>query len=45
MKEIGAKSVCMVCSNCRLQFTEGVAHFQSDVQVRGLSEMVAKAME
>ena len=45
MKEIGAKSVCMVCSNCRLQFTEGVAHFQADVQVRGLSEMVAKAME
>lgn len=45
MKEIGAKSVCMVCSNCRLQFTEGVAHFQADVQVRGLTEMVAKAME
>jgi len=45
MKEIGAKSVCMVCSNCRLQFTEGVAHFNSDVKVRGLSEMVSQALE
>jgi Fe-S oxidoreductase len=45
MKEIGAKSVCMVCSNCRLQFTEGVAHFNSDVKVHGLSEMVAQALE
>jgi Fe-S oxidoreductase len=44
MKDIGAKAVCMVCSNCRLQFTEGVAHFNSDVKVRGLSEMVAKAL-
>jgi len=45
MKAIGADSVTMVCSNCRLQFTESVAHFQSGVKVRGLSEMVAKALE
>ncbi len=45
MKQIGAKSVCMVCSNCRLQFTEGVAHFEAGVQVRGLTEMVAQALE
>ncbi len=45
MKQIGAKAVCMVCSNCRLQFTEGVAHFKADVQVRGLTDMVSKAME
>lgn len=45
MKEIGAKSVCMVCSNCRLQFTDGVAHYKADVQVRGLTDMVSKAME
>jgi len=45
MKDIGAKSVCMVCSNCRLQFTEGVARFGSDVKVRGLSEMVSQALE
>ncbi len=35
----------MVCSNCRLQFVEGVAHFNSDVKVRGLTEMVAQALE
>jgi Fe-S oxidoreductase len=45
MKKNGAQSVCMVCSNCRLQFVDGVAHFKSDVKVRGLSEMVAKALE
>jgi Fe-S oxidoreductase len=45
MKPIGAKAVCMVCSNCRLQFTEGVAHYKADVQVRGLTEMVSKALE
>jgi Fe-S oxidoreductase len=45
MKEIGARSVCMVCSNCRLQFTDGVAHYKSDVQVRGLTDMVSKALE
>lgn len=45
MEQIGAKAVCMVCSNCRLQFTEGVAYHKADVQVRGLTEMVSKAME
>ena len=45
MAAVGAESVSMVCSNCRLQFTEGVAHFESGVKVRGLSEMVAKALE
>lgn len=45
LKAIDAKTVTMVCSNCRLQFTEGVAHFNVDVKVRGLTEMVAEAME
>jgi Fe-S oxidoreductase len=45
MKAIGAKSVCMVCSNCRLQFTEGVAYHKADVQVRGLTDMVSKVLE
>lgn len=45
MKEIGARTVCMVCSNCRLQFTDGVAHFNAGVKVRGLAEMTAKALE
>jgi hypothetical protein len=36
--------VTMVCSNCRLQFTDCVQHFNLDVKVRGLSEMVADAL-
>jgi Fe-S oxidoreductase len=40
-----AKVVTMTCSNCRLQFTDCVAHFGLDVKVAGLSEMVADAME
>ncbi len=45
MKAIGADAVCMVCSNCRLQFTDGVTHYKSGVQVRGLTDMVAKSLE
>lgn len=44
MKKAGTQTVCMTCSNCRLQFSEGVAHYQLDVKVRGLSEMVAEAL-
>ncbi len=40
----GAEAVCMVCSNCRLTFTEGVAHFASPVKVLSLTEMVAQAL-
>lgn len=45
MNKIGAKRVTMTCSNCRLQFTDGVQHFNSEVKVMGLSEMVAEALE
>jgi Fe-S oxidoreductase len=44
LKNVGAKTVTMVCSNCRLQFTDSVAHFNLDVKVRGLSHMVAEAL-
>jgi Fe-S oxidoreductase len=44
IKEVGADTVTMVCSNCRLQFTDCVQHFNLDVKVRGLSEMVADAL-
>ena len=44
LEKVGAKTVCMACSNCRLQFTEGVAHYDMDVKVRGLAEMVAEAL-
>jgi Fe-S oxidoreductase len=45
LKKIGATTVTMTCSNCRLQFTDGVQHFNLDVKVRGLSQMVAEALE
>ena len=45
MKAIGADAVVMSCSNCRLQFTDCVQHFNLDVKVKGLSQMVADALE
>ncbi len=45
MKDVGAKTVTMCCSNCRLQYTDGVEHFHLDLKVRGLSQMVAEALE
>jgi len=44
MREVGAKTVVMSCSNCRLQFTDCVQHFNLDVKVAGLSQMVADAL-
>jgi Fe-S oxidoreductase len=44
MKKVGAKTVVMSCSNCRLQFTDCVQHFNLDVKVAGLSQMVADAL-
>jgi Fe-S oxidoreductase len=44
MQDIQAKSVCMVCSNCRLQFVESLAHFNSTIKVHSLAELVSKAL-
>ncbi len=44
MKQVGAKTVVMSCSNCRLQFTDCVQHFNLDVKVAGLSQLVADAL-
>ncbi len=44
MRDIQAQAVCMVCSNCRLQFVDSLAHFNSTIKVHGLAEMVAKAL-
>ncbi len=41
---VGAKTVAMSCSNCRLQFTDSVDHFKLDWKVTGLAQMVADAM-
>ena len=45
MKKVDAKTVVMSCSNCRLQFVDSVKHFNLDVKVAGLSQMVADALE
>ncbi len=45
IKEIGADTVVMACSNCRLQFTDCVGHFNLDLKVAGLSQIVADALE
>jgi Fe-S oxidoreductase len=44
MRKVGAKTVVMSCSNCRLQFTDCVQHFNLDVKVAGLSQLVADAL-
>jgi len=45
LNKVGAKTVTMTCSNCRLQFTDCVQHFNVDVKVRGLSQLVAESLE
>lgn len=42
--KVGAKTVAMTCSNCRLQFTECVEHYHLDWKIAGLSQMVADAL-
>jgi Fe-S oxidoreductase len=44
VRKVGAKSVAMACSNCRLQFTQGVEHFNLDWKILGLAQMVADAL-
>jgi len=44
IREIEADTVVMACANCRVQFLDGVAHFNSDLKVRGLSRMIAEAL-
>ena len=40
----GADTVVTTCSNCRLQFKEGFAHYKLDTQVTGLAELMAQAI-
>lgn len=44
VNKVGAKTVTMTCSNCRLQFTDCVDHFHLDWKVTGLAQMVADAL-
>lgn len=42
---VGADTITMTCSNCRLQFTDCVDHFKLDWKITGLAQMVADALE
>jgi Fe-S oxidoreductase len=44
VNKVGAKTVTMSCSNCRLQFVDSVGHFDLDWQITGLAQMVADAL-
>jgi Fe-S oxidoreductase len=44
VNNVGAKTVAMSCSNCRLQYTDSIDHFKLDWKVTGLAQMVADAM-
>lgn len=44
VNKVGAETVTMTCSNCRLQFTDCVEHFDLDWKVTGLAQMVADAL-
>jgi Fe-S oxidoreductase len=44
-EKAGADTVVMACSNCRLQFLDGIEHYGSELKIRGLSSMVAEAMQ
>ena len=41
---VGAKTVAMSCSNCRLQFADGITHFNLDWKATGLAQIVADAL-
>jgi Fe-S oxidoreductase len=45
IKNVGADTVVMACSNCRLQFSDCIGHFNLDIKVAGLSQIVAAALE
>jgi Fe-S oxidoreductase len=44
VNRVGARTVAMACSNCRLQFADCIEHFKLDWKVTGLAQMVADAL-
>jgi Fe-S oxidoreductase len=44
VRKAGADTVVMSCSNCRLQFVDGIQHFNLDWKVTGLAQVVADAL-
>ncbi len=45
VNNVGADTVVMTCSNCRLQFLDSVDHFGLKWNVQGLAQMVADLLE
>lgn len=44
VEKVGAQTVSMSCSNCRLQFVDNVEHYHLDWKITGLAQMVADAL-
>lgn len=41
LEETGAKTLVTACANCRIVLEEGLEHYQMDIPVVGLTEMIA----
>jgi Fe-S oxidoreductase len=41
LEETGAKTLVTACANCRIVLEEGLEHYQMDILVVGLTEMIA----
>ena len=42
LEETGAKTLVTACANCRIVLEEGLEHYQMDMPVVGLTEMIAE---
>lgn len=42
LEKTGAKTVVTACANCRILLEEGLEHYQMDIPVVGLTEMIAE---
>jgi Fe-S oxidoreductase len=42
VEKTGAKTIVTACANCRIVMEEGLEHYQMDVPVVGLTEMIAE---
>jgi Fe-S oxidoreductase len=45
LENVGAETVVTACSTCRLQFIDGSKYYNLNIEVRGITEMVAAALD
>ncbi|MCW8888479.1 MAG: heterodisulfide reductase-related iron-sulfur binding cluster, partial [Gammaproteobacteria bacterium] len=45
IEELGVNKMVTACANCRIVIEDGLEHYNMDVEVIGLSEMVADYLE